>query len=70
MFYKMISTNAYNNLKVIVHLGGYSSAIWNPIILIIKSKRFKFQLKKFTFPIRNFNTLMSWKKAEKGNITE
>jgi hypothetical protein len=43
----MIDTNTYNNLKVIIHLIGYSSAIWNPIILIIKSKRFKLPKQKF-----------------------
>ena len=44
---KILNTNTYNNLKVIIHLIGYSSAICNPAILIIKSKRFWVRLKKF-----------------------
>lgn len=42
---KIGDTNTYNNIKVIIHLIGYSSSIWNPVILIIKSNRFKVQLR-------------------------
>jgi hypothetical protein len=54
IFYSKINdTNFYNNIKVIVHLIGYSSSVWNPIILITKSKRFKpkfkFILDKLSF---------------------
>lgn len=42
VFYSKIDdTNLYNNIKVTVHLIGYSSVVFNPIILITKSKRFK-----------------------------
>ncbi|RNA42485.1 hypothetical protein BpHYR1_019942 [Brachionus plicatilis] len=43
-YFKIAEANTYVNVKVIIHLVGYSSAVWNPIILIIKSKRFKMQV--------------------------
>jgi hypothetical protein len=46
IFYsKITDTNLYNNIKVFVHLIGYSSSVLNPFILITKSKRFKPKLK-------------------------
>jgi hypothetical protein len=50
LFYSKISkSNTYNTIKLLVHLLGYSSAIFNPIILILKSKRFQNQLRKLIF---------------------
>ncbi|CAF0837427.1 unnamed protein product [Brachionus calyciflorus] len=46
IYFKMANAMTYVNVKVIIHLIGYSSAIWNPIILIIKSKRFKLKVAK------------------------
>jgi hypothetical protein len=65
IFYtKIDDTNLYNNIKVFVHLIGYSSSVLNPIILITKSKRFKPKLQVM------MKRLSSWSCSGRGNKRE
>ena len=59
-FFYANTEESYKTYKVIVQLIGYSSCIWNPIILIIKSKRFKIQLHKVKMSFKSlFKSLVN-----------
>lgn len=66
-YYKIADANTYVNVKVVIHLIGYSSVVWNSIILIIKSKRFKLKVARL---IRKLSSCFAKSKSLSSSLEE